>query len=150
VSELVTLQLGRVFSDFRQRVERLRDSILDDGKKIVRREWGTSVRQMFFRTGATLASAQEKVESRGDDRIYTLTPTATSPKGAPYPLFGEYGTGRRGAASGQPAPAGYRYGSRIGMTARRFSRIAIAVAAPQVSTMARAKVKQFAQHVTVN
>src|SRR5687768_5802023 len=149
MSQLVTLQLSPVFRDFRSRVESLRDAILDDGRKILRREWALSVRLRFYRTGATLNSATEETVEDGPRKTWRLTPTATN-NGAPYPLFGEYGTGRRGRATGQPAPRGYRYGDRAGMSARRFSRIAVAVAAPQVRDMAILKARQFAKHATVN
>jgi hypothetical protein len=148
MSELVTLKLSPIFTDFRQRVEGLRDSIIADGRVIMRREWVLSVRQRFFRTGATANSFTEEVVEDGNRKTWRLTPTATN-NGAPYPLFGEYGTGIRGAATGRPAPSGYRYGSRQGMSARRFSRIAAAVAAPQVRDMAILKARQFAAHVTV-
>lgn len=149
MSEFVTLHLSPIFTNFRQRVEGLRDSILADGQVIMRREWSLSVRQRFFRSGATLASVQEETVEEDNRKTWRLFPTATN-EGAPYPLFGEYGTGRRGAASGQPAPTGYHYGQRAGMRARRFSRIAVSVASPQVGDMARLKARQFAQHVTVS
>lgn len=145
MSELVTLQLSPVFTDFRQRVEGLRDAVLSDGRTIIRREWALSVRERFYRTGAGLQSAgQGKVIAEGNKKTYRLAPTAF------YMIFGEYGTGRRGAASGQPAPPGYRYGSRVGMTARRFSRIAINVAAPQVRDAAIQRAREFARNATVN
>jgi hypothetical protein len=144
VSDLVTLQLSSVFSDFRQRVEGLRDSILTEGRTIIRREWSASVRQRFYRSGAGLQSAgQGEIVTEGNKKSYRMAPQAF------YMIFGEYGTGRRGAATGGPAPRGYRYGDKPGMTARRFSRIAIATAAPQVREMAISKARQFAQHLTV-
>jgi hypothetical protein len=145
VSELITLQLSPVFNDFRSRVELLRDAILGDGSKILRREWALSVRARFFDTGAGLQSAgQGEIVEEGNKKTYRLVPQAF------YMIFGEYGTGRRGAQTGRPAPRGYRYGQRQGMTARRFSRIAVAVAAPQVRDMAILKARQFARHVTVS
>jgi hypothetical protein len=143
--QLVTLQLSPVFSDFRQRVEGLRDAILNDGRTILRREWALSVRARFFDTGAGLQSAgQGEIVEEGNKKTYRLIPQAF------YMIFGEYGTGRRGAATGRPAPRGYRYGDRAGMTARRFSRIAVAVAAPQVRDMAILKARQFSQRATVS
>lgn len=143
--KLVTLQLSPVFSDFRQRVEGLRDAILNDGRTILRREWALSVRARFFDTGAGLQSAgQGEIVEEGNKKTYRLVPQAF------YMIFGEYGTGRRGSSTGRPAPRGYRYGDRIGMTARRFSRIAVAVAAPQVRDMAILKARQFARHETVS
>lgn len=144
--QLITLQLGRVFSTFRKSVEALQDDILLDAAQIMRREEEASIRQRWYRTGATVNSLQEELVIDGVKKTYRLFPTATN-KGAPYPLFGEFGTGRLGAATGKPAPRGYRYGQRAGMAARRFSRIAITIAKPQIDRMAIARVKQF---VTVN
>jgi hypothetical protein len=143
--QLVTLQLSPIFNDFRSRVEGLRDSILADGRTILRREWALSVRARFFDTGAGLQSAgQGEVIEEGHKKTYRLIPQAF------YMTFGEYGTGRRGSATGRPAPAGYRYGDKPGMAARRFSRIAVSIAAPQVRDMAIQKTRQFARHVTVS
>jgi hypothetical protein len=144
--EFVTLTLGRVFKDFRRQVEALQDDILLEGAQVLRREEETSIRQRWFRTGATVNSLQEELVIDGNKKTYLLFPTATN-KGAPYPLFGEYGTGRLGAQTGRPAPRGYRYGSKAGMAARRFSRIAVSVARPQIDRLALQRVKQF---VTVN
>lgn len=144
--QLVTVQLSPIFRNFRQRVERLRDDILTEGGKILKREEQSSIRLRWFDSGKTLESLQDEVITEGNSKTYRLFPTATSPKGAPYPLFGEYGTGQRGRASGQPAPAGYKYGDGIGMTARRYSRIAVTIAEPQVL----AKAKQLISNFTVN
>jgi hypothetical protein len=143
MAELVTLQLSPIFTRFQQRVERLRDEILTEGGGILKREYQISIRQRWFRTGATLASLQEETVTEGNRKTFRLFPTATN-DGAPYPLFGEYGTGRRGSSTGRPAPRGYRYGDRAGMTARRFSRIAVEQAKPQVDDMARLKLREFA------
>lgn len=143
MSELVTVHYGRVFRDFRQSAQQMQDTIVTEGGKIVRREVESSIRTRFFDTGRTLQSLREQVVTEGDSKTYQLTPIATSKRGAPYPLFGEYGTGQRGAASGQPAPAGYKYGDSAGMTARRFSRIALTVAKPQVEAMAQQQAKQL-------
>lgn len=140
--EFVTLTLGRVFKDFRRQVEGLQDDILLDGAQVLRREEEASIRQRWYRTGATLGSLQEELVIEGNVKTYRLFPTATN-NGAPYPLFGEYGTGRLGAATGGPAPRGYRYGGKQGMAARRFSRIAVSQARPEIDRLALEKVKQF-------
>jgi hypothetical protein len=150
MSELATLQLSPIFHDFRSRVTGLRDQILTDASKIVRREEETSIRLRWHRSGATLMSLKEDVTEDGNRKTYKLYPTAVSPKGAPYPTFGEYGTGRRGAQSGKPALRGYSYGSSAGMTARRYSRIALSIAKPQVDQMAKESVRRFALNATVN
>lgn len=144
--QLVRLQLSSIFRNFRGRIEDLRDAILVDGGNILRREEEASIRRLWYDTGRTLGSLEEDVISKGDSKTYVLSVTARSEKGAPYPLFGEYGTGRRGAASGRPAPRGYRYGDRIGIRARRFSRIAVTLAKPQVERAAR----QLVANLTVN
>lgn len=147
---LVTLQLSPIFRDFRSRVTGLRDRILTDASKILRREEETSIRQRWHRTGATLVSLKEEVVEDGNRKTYRLFPTAVSSKGAPYPLFGEYGTGRLGAQTGRPAPAGYRYGDKAGMAARRYSRIALSIAKPLIDSMAKERVRRFALNATVN
>jgi hypothetical protein len=131
-----------VFRDFRRQAEALQDDILLDGAQILRREEEASIRQRWHRTGATVNSLQEELIIEKSSKVYRLFPTATN-KGAPYPAFGEYGTGRLGAQTGQPAPRGYRYGASAGMAARRFSRIAVAQARPQIDRLALEKVKQF-------
>ena len=118
--ELVTVQLGPIFHNFKSRVETLRDRVLVEGSKILRQEEESSIRLRWFDKGVTLRSLQEEFVSEGDARIYRLFPTARSKRGAPYPLFGEYGTGREGARTGGPAPASYVYGEGKGMRARRF------------------------------
>jgi hypothetical protein len=142
MTQLVTLQLSPVFRNLQQRVERLRDEILTDGGKILKREYQFSIRARWFRSGATAGSVVEETVTDGNRKSFRLRPTATN-NGAPYPLFGEYGTGRRGALTGGPAPSGYRYGDKPGMAARRFSRIAVAQAKPQIDDMARLKLRQL-------
>lgn len=143
MSQLATLHLSPIFRNFRLRNERLRDDIAQEGGAILRREEESSIRLRWFDSGKTLNSLQEEFVTEGDSRIYRLTPTAVSKRGAPYPLFGEYGTGRRGRQTGRPAPRGYSYGDRLGMKARRFSRIAVNIARPQVTATAKAMVANF-------
>jgi hypothetical protein len=142
MAQLVTLHLSPVFHNLQQRVERLRDEIVTEGGQILKREYLSSIRARWFRAGATAASLTEEVVTDGNRKTFRIGPTATN-RGAPYPLFGEYGTGRRGAATGGPAPAGYRYGGKPGMTAHRFSRIAVTQAKPQVEAMAVVKLRAF-------
>jgi hypothetical protein len=146
MAKLVTLQLAPVFHNFRSRVEDLRDKVLVESGKIVRREEQASIRRLWYDTGRTLNSLEEQIVTKDASRSYVLSVTATNERGAPYPVFGEYGTGRRGAASGRPAPRGYRYGDRAGMTARRFSRIAITTSKPQVERA----VENLARSFTLN
>lgn len=147
---LVELQLSSIFSNLRSRVERLRVGILFDSAAILRREEESSIRRLWYRTGATLSSLRQQFITDGDKKIYQLFPTATSKAGAPYPLFGEYGTGRLGAQTGRPAPLGYRYGDKAGMVARRYSRLAVTAAKPQIDQLARERVRRFALNATVN
>jgi len=141
--QLVTVQLGPIFHNFQARVEALRDEVLSAGSKILRAEEESSIRLRWFDKGTTLRSLQEEVVSEGDARIYRLFPTATSKRGAPYPLFGEYGTGREGARTGGPSPAGYVYGDKPGMRARRYSRIAVGIAKPKIVANARQLMANF-------
>jgi hypothetical protein len=140
--ELVQLNLSPIFHNLRPRVEGLRDGILTDAGKIMRREEEASIRQRWYRTGATLGSLQEQIVTEGNHKSYRLSPTTF------YAIFGEYGTGRRGAATGAPAPSGYRYGQKPGMVARRYSRIAVARAQPQIEAMATERLRSF--NMTVN
>ena len=140
---LVTLQLSPIFKNFRSRIELLRDNVLTEGGKILRREEESSIRLRWYDEGKTLRSLQEETVTEGEKKIYRLFPTATSEKGAPYPLFGEYGTGIAGRASGGPEPRGYKWGDKPGMTARRYSRIAVGLARPQVIGSAKGLIKNF-------
>lgn len=150
MSELVTrIGLTPFFGNLERRIRDFRDELLISGSKILRREEETSIRRLWFRTGATLTSLREEIVEEGERKTYRLFPTTTSRRGAPYPLFGEYGTGRRGAATGRPALRGYRYGSRQGIAARRFSRMAVASAKPQIDSMARQRLQSFAANVTL-
>lgn len=144
---MVTLKLGRIFRTLRKDVERLRDDILTDAKHVLKRSEEASIRQRWYDTGATLASLRERIVTDGNKKTYLLYPTATN-KGAPYPLFGEYGTGRAGSQTGRVAPRGYRYGSKKGMAARRYSRIAVATAGPLITRMAVAQTRRFAANMT--
>ena len=144
--QLATVHLAPIFRNFRQQAERLQTEIVTEGGKIVRREVEASMRQRWFRSGRAVSSLSEEVVTDANTRTYRLIPTATSKRGAPYPLFGEYGTGLRGRLSGRPAPRGYRYGDQPGMRARRFSRIALTIAEPQV----KAKAEQLIRNFTVN
>lgn len=141
--KLVTVHLGPVFRNFREQVEKLQTGITVEGGKIVRREVEASMRQRWYRSGKAVGSLTENIVSEGNSKTYRLVPTATSKSGAPYPLFGEYGTGLRGRLSGRPAPKGYRYGDQPGMRARRFSRIALTIAQPQVKAKAEQLIRNF-------
>lgn len=147
MSDLVQLQLGKVFSDFGDRVRRLQDAIVHGAQPIIKREWPISVRSgstRWYRTGATLDSAKDEFGELGNTKFYRFGPTTF------YAIFGEYGTGRRGAASGRPAPQGWRYGAQQGMRARRFTRHTLAMAIPKIELSAIRKVRQFAANLTVN
>ena len=141
----VTVQLSPIFSTFRREVEGLRDEILATGRQSIRRQWPislTSGMSRWFRTGATLQSAIEETVTEGNRKSYRFGPTAF------YAIFGEYGTGRLGSQTGRPAPAGYRYGSKQGIRARRFGRHTIAVIRPEVNAAAIQLAKKFAAHMT--
>lgn len=140
---LAKIEYGRIFlKSFRSEVERTRDEGLGESAPILRRELESSIRERWFDTGASLASVQDETIIEGDTKTYRVGPTMF------YDIFGEYGTGRRGAATGRPAPTGYRYGPKPGMAARRFGRIAVGVARPQVEDVWRLKVRQLAASLT--
>lgn len=138
----VTVQLAPIFRNFRGRIESLRDDIIETGGRILRQEEEQSIRLRWYDRGRTLGSLKEEIVTEGEAKIYRLFPTATN-RGFSYPAAGEYGTGRLGAATGKPAPIGWRYGSRRGMTARRFSRIAVAQAKPKVVADAQQLIANF-------
>lgn len=145
MSELVTRTgpipfYGRLAAHLRN----LRDQLLFDSAKILRQEEETSIRRLWYDKGRTLRSLKPRFVLEGDSFRYELEPTA------PHGMFGEYGTGRQGALTGQPAPKGWRYGQRRGMAARRYSRIAVAATKPQIDAMAQQKLQQFAANFTVN
>jgi hypothetical protein len=143
LSEFVTVELGSIFRDARRRFESLRDEIATEDGKILRREEESSIRLRWYDEGRTLNSLQEEFVTEGNARIYLLFPTSVSIRGAPYPTFGEYGTGQEGARTGQPAPKGYRYGDRVGMRARRYSRIAVGIAQPLITAKAKEVIANF-------
>lgn len=143
MNELVQVEFGKIFlKSFRREVEQMRDEALTEGAKILRREEESSIRQRWYRTGATLASLDERLVDEGDRKTYQLFPATF------YSPFGEWGTGRRGAATGETAPRGWRYGDKPGMEARRYSRIAVGVARPQVEDAFRLKVRELAASLT--
>lgn len=141
----VQVQLAPIFSTFRREVEGLRDSILATGRTAIRRQWPISLttgETRWFKSGATLQSAVEDTVTEGDKKSYRFGPTAS------YAIFGEYGTGRRGSETGRPAPAGYRYGQKRGIRARRFGRHTIAVVRPEVNAAAIQLAQKFAARMT--
>lgn len=131
MDQLVTVEYGSVFSNFESRIRALQSQIVTEGGKILRQEEEESIRLRWYDSGETLRSLKEEFADEGDTKIYRLFPTATN-RGFPYPTAGEYGTGREGARTGQPAPSGWVYGNSRGMRARRYSRIAVAQAKPRV------------------
>lgn len=143
-AELVEVQFPRFLSDLRARVELMRDEALKESSGILRREEEASIRERFYRTGAGLRSLEEETVTEGQKKIYRLFPTAF------YMIFGEYGTGRRGAATGLPVPRGYKHGPKPGMAARRYSRIAMGKARPQIEAVFIERAKVFAKNLTVN
>ena len=144
MSEFVHVDIPRFLTSFRSEIENLRDEIVQASIPIIRREEVASIKARWYRTGETLRSLQEETITIGNSRVYRLFPTAR------HSVFGEYGTGRRGAVSGRPVPRGWRYGPKPGMTARRFSRIAVQNARPQVVRVAESRAKVFARNVTIN
>lgn len=142
MGELATVTYGRIFDNYERDLRQLRDSILRDSGKILRREQEASMRARWYRTGTSVESVSEQITANADSATYRLT------VGTFYSIFGEYGTGQRGAATGQPTPAFYRYGSKPGMSARRFSRLAIDAAQPQIRDLHLLKMREFAKRMT--
>lgn len=137
--QLATIEYGKIFlKSFRREIEQMRDEALNESAQILRREEEASIRAHWYDTGATLASLEDEVIEQGDTKTYRLSPTTH------YSPFGEYGTGQRGARTGQPSPTGWTYGNQPGMEARRYSRIAVGIARPQIEDVWRLKVREFA------
>lgn len=141
---MVKLKLSPIFRDLRNRLRGFQRDVHQRASLIMRFEEQLSIRQRFYRTGKGLLSLFERQLEEDNKLRYEITFLRR------YMLFGEYGTGRRGAASGRPTPRGYTYGQRAGMTARRFSRIAVAAAKPKIDRMARERARLLAANVTVN
>jgi len=148
MSEFVQVTLSPIFRQFGNAVTGMVDELTIQGGKLLRQELETSIRERWYDTGATLASVQDELIEKGFSRSYSVWPTAVSRKGAPYPLFGEYGTGGRGSLTGRPAPAGYRYGQVKGIAARRYARIAVGLARPKVEGLTLSKVSKLAANLT--
>lgn len=137
--QLATIEYGKIFlKSFRREIEQMRDEALNESAQILRREEEASIRARWYLLGRTLESLEEEIIDEGDKKTYRLSPSA------PHGIFGEYGTGQRGKETGQPAPTGWTYGSQPGMEARRYSRIAVGVARPQIEDVWRLKVREFA------
>jgi hypothetical protein len=142
MGELATVRYSPVFRRFEPAVRGFRDVVLAESATIVKREEQVSIRRLWYRTGATLNSLAERTIDEGQRKVYQLFPTTF------YAPFGEYGTGRAGAASGRPAPRGYIYGQSKGLVARRYSRLAVAAAKPKVDQRAAELARRFAANMT--
>ena len=137
--QLARIEYSKIFlKSFRREVEQMRDEALAESAPILRREVEASIRERWYRLGRTLESLEDEVISEGNTKTYRLSPTTF------YSIFGEYGTGQRGKETGEPVPVGYTYGPSQGMDARRFSRIAVGIARPQIEDIWRLKVRELA------
>lgn len=143
----VQYQQGRIFRAFRSDMRDLQRDIHSRASLIVRFQEETAIqhgKSRFYRSGRGLLSLFERQLEEGNKLLYEITFLRF------YMIFGEYGTGKRGAATGPPAPLGYTYGQKPGMAARRFSRIAVGRARPQVDKMAKERVRRYALNATVS
>lgn len=138
-ANLAKIEFSKIFlRSFRDELYRMRDEALSESAPILRREVEASMRQRWYDTGASVESLQDEIVDEGNKKTYRLSPMTF------YSIFGEYGTGQRGKETGEPAPVSYRYGPSKGMEARRFSRIAVGIARPQVEDVWRLKVRELA------
>lgn len=73
-----------------------------------------SIKERWHRTGASAEAAKGAVEEAENGNLKIVVRS-----GKPYDVFGEYGTGTRGAEN-PPSfkPAGWNYGERAGMLPR--------------------------------
>lgn len=115
-------------SFFKAKILKWRKSALEASGKILDRESHTSVRERFYRTGLAESSLENQIVSVANENVLSYEEFSE----LYYFRFGEYGTGRRGEASGVPHPASYRYGTVAGMSARFMLGNALQVAAPQI------------------
>jgi hypothetical protein len=142
MGELATVTYSPLFRTLGPATRAFCDVVLAESATIVKREEQAHIRRLWYRTGATLNSLAERTVDEGQKRIYQLFPTTF------YAPFGEYGTGRAGASSGRPAPRGYVYGQSKGIVARRYSRLAVTAAKPQVDARAAELARRFAANMT--
>lgn len=143
MSDFVQVFPPRFFSHLPEWLGGLQEEILAETAPILRREEEASIRERWYRQGRTLRSLKEETVTEGPRKSYRLWPSIF------YAIFGEYGTGRRGSQSGRPAPRGWRYGPKPGMTARRYSRIAVEKARPKIIRAAQETAREYARNVTV-
>lgn len=113
---------------FKAKILQWRKSALEAAGKIVDRESHVSVRQRFYRTGVAEGSLENQFVGNPNADVLSYEQFSE----LYYFRFGEYGTGRRGSASGVPHPASYEYGTVPGMSARFMLGNALQIAAPQV------------------
>jgi hypothetical protein len=141
---LARVEYGKIFDNYERNLRRLQSEALKESGGVLKRHLETSMRARWYRTGASVESINEgEVTTEGNKAQFTLT------VGTFYSIFGEYGTGQRGAATGQPAPPFYKYGSKLGMSARRFSRLAIETARSEIHDLHLLKLRELGKGMTV-
>jgi hypothetical protein len=128
MNEFVQVEIPQFFNGqvFKSRILRWRDETLESSGEILERESQLSVRSRFYRTGVALGSLDDVTTEEGQRKSYEQFSELF------YFRFGEYGTGRRGSASGVPHPNDYRYGQKPGMSARFMLGNALRLAEPQI------------------
>jgi hypothetical protein len=139
---LVTVRYAKVFDNYERELRKAQAEATKDSGAILRRHVEQSMRLRWYRTGASVeALSKGEVIEEGNRVTFRLV------GGKFYDIFGEYGTGVRGAATGQPAPKGYTYGGheKGSMTARRFSRLAIDAARSEIQDLHLLKMREFAR-----
>jgi hypothetical protein len=140
---LAHVQYGKIFDNYERDLRRVQSEALKESGTVLRRRLELSMRARWYRTGASVGSISEgEIATEGNKSRIALT------VGTFYSIFGEYGTGQRGAATGQPAPAFYKYGSKPGMSARRFSRLAIEDARPEIHDLHLLKLRELGKGMT--
>jgi hypothetical protein len=130
----VRVVIGRFLTTLRARIERVMlEEAPRDASDVLLNYVRASIRFRAFRTGALQRSPEERFERRG------LRGASSVFSDLYYAKFVEFGTGRRGAASGATPPPGYAYGPRAGMTARQPFALGLKAARPEI-------VKVFERH----
>lgn len=135
----ITVTIPNALLTLRQRFDAALAASLATGRDVLAAFVTQSLRARWYRTGFSIRNyLAQAIQRRNGGRIQVVS-------GAPYDAFGEYGTGRRGAASGvTDRPASWRYGTVAGMTARRQFTRGLEAASPAIVAAINRRMQSFA------
>lgn len=134
------IQIPFALKTLKSRLLAAHSEAVTDSEIVLKRFVASSIRARWYRTGASLR-AMDTQSQAGDGKGF-----AVAFSGMFYDVFGEYGTGKRGAAN-RPAvvPAGWRYGSVPGMRARYAFHAGLDEAMPEIMQVFRDKMRRWSQ-----